>query len=93
MMKQLNFFSELSQEWIKEKRIEAIKIAQENGEVSADDIRSRFDIPSYVSHNALGSLFKSKEFIWCGVKKSITPSRAGGMILVWALRTNSKGAL
>jgi len=89
-MKQLNLFSEASQTFIHRMRQEAIKIAQEQGEVSADDIRQRFEIPSDVSRNALGSLFKSKEFIWKGVKKSITPSRAGGMISVWALRTKGQ---
>jgi len=67
-------------------RVQAVKIAREEGCVSADDIRSRFEIPSDVSRNALGSLFKSKEFIWFGTKKSTTPSRAGSIISVWKIK-------
>jgi hypothetical protein len=87
-MKQLSLFSESSQAFIHRMRDEAVKIAEENGEVSADDIRSRFEIPLDVSRNALGSLFKCSMFAWKGVKRSITPSRAGGMISVWALSNN-----
>lgn len=87
MGKQLDAFSkQKSQEFLERMRTEAVKLATQYGEVSADDIRERHEIPHGVDPNVLGSLFKGGQFIWKGVKKSRTPSRAGSMISVWALK-------
>jgi len=93
-MKQLEIFTgEEVQQLLKDMRSAAVKIALETGEVSADDVRAVVPIPSSITRkerNALGSLFKCKDFAWKGVKKSATPSRAGSMISVWALSDNYK---
>jgi hypothetical protein len=88
MQTQLDLYADDVQEYIRKAREYAIEWCKDGGEISADEIRERFPIPAEWSrkqHNALGSLFKTKDFITKGIKKSTTPSRAGSTIYTWTL--------
>lgn len=80
-----DLFDEIERSRLIEARNVAMRIAFEEGSVSADQVREKFPLVESLHRNAIGSLFKTKDFIWNGVKKSRTPSRKGGMISVYRL--------
>jgi hypothetical protein len=84
-MQQPDLFTDQDQQRLVEARKVAMRIAFEEGSVSADLVREKFPLVESIHRNAIGSLFKTKEFIWNGVKKSRTPSRKGGLISVYRL--------
>lgn len=77
-------FSEEESRLIEARKV-AMRIAFEGGTVSADQVREKFPLVESLHKNAIGSLFKSPDFVWNGVKKSRTPSRKGGLISVYRL--------
>jgi hypothetical protein len=82
---QLELYKNLNRDWIDAARRAAIRIAKEQGQVSSDEVRRECPITGSVHRKAMGSLFKTKDFIWSGVKKSTTKTRKGGMIGVYTL--------
>jgi hypothetical protein len=88
---QENLFN--SKDYLEAARKAAVRIARERGSVSFDEVRRECPIPGGFHRNIAGGIFKTKQFIWSGVKKSTTPSRKGGMIGVYTLREqlNLKG--
>ena len=85
MEAQSTLFTEQDRLRLLEARKVAMRIAFEEGSVSADLVREKFPLVESIHRNAIGALFKTKDFIWNGVKKSRTPSRKGGLISVYRL--------
>lgn len=84
--RQQEIFQRESEEWLAAARKVARRIATERGTVSSDDVRKQCPITGGIHRNAVGSIFKTRDFIWTGVKRSSTPSRKAGMIGVYMLR-------
>lgn len=68
-----------------EARKTAMRIAFEEGSVAADILQDKFPGIKLLHRNALGSLFKTDDFVWQGVKKSNSPKRKKSLISVWSL--------
>lgn len=83
--RQQDLFKSESNAWLSNARTIAKQIAVQKGFVSSDDVRLRFPLSGAIHRNIVGSLFKTKDFKWNGVKKSTTPSRKGGLISVYTL--------
>ena len=78
-------FTEQDRRTMIEARKTAMRIAFEEGSVSADILREKFPGVKTLHRNAIGSIFKTEDFIWNGVKKSKTPERKSGLIGVYRL--------
>lgn len=78
-------FSEQDRRTMIEARKTAMRIAYEEGGVAADVLREKFPGIKLLHRNALGSLFKTEDFIHQGFKKSKTPERRGGIIGTYGL--------
>lgn len=83
--KQMDLMDEQTRIWLINTRQRVVEIAKRKGTVSADEVREAFPIPGWINRNTMGKLFKSKEFIFTGIKKSSTPSRKGGLICTYGL--------
>ena len=86
MTEQEDLFQGNSKQWLDAARRAALRIARERGQVSSDDVRKECPITGAINKNVSGSIFKTRQFVWSGVKRSTTPSRKGGMISVYTLR-------
>lgn len=84
--KQMDLMASQKDEWLRQARIAAERIAFETGSVTAEDIRKSHPVPSGVNKNVMGKLFADRTtFRSDGYKKSTTGSRKGGIILIWKL--------
>ena len=87
---QLNAFDVDDAERLRQAREVAMRIAFEEGTVSADVVREKFPVVECLHRNAIGSLFKTNEFEFAGIKKSRTPSRKGGIIMTYRLTNDAE---
>lgn len=73
--------------WVSTARSYAVKLAFQNGEVTADDVRKVFgESPDHP--NAWGAVFRSPSLKWTGrMKPSIRVSRHAGMQRIWEYKT------
>ena len=85
-----NLFHEQDMKNLTEARNVALQIAYEQGSVAADDVRERCAALHELSRNAIGSLFKTPDFIWQGVKRSRAKKRRGGLISTYILSEEAK---
>ena len=63
MTKQLDFFGQTKETWLKLAREQALTLAEKNGEVCADDIHRTLPIPGYIDRRIMGSVFDGFEFV------------------------------
>jgi len=92
MTSQVNFLTEYDRNYLTEARRQAVRIALEEGQVSADKIQKVYPRPGFVNKNVCGGIFKNKGlFRWVGVKKSESLKRNGGMISIWELVSRESG--
>lgn len=90
--RQLDAFSSYEQDYLKEARRQAVRIALAEGQVSADRVQQMFPRPAFVNRNVCGAIFKDRKlFEWSGVKKSESKKRRAGMISVWKLKSREMG--
>jgi hypothetical protein len=68
MSDQLSFFDATKETWLRLARMEARRIANEKGKVSADDLHKALPTPKYIDGRIMGSVFKGMRCI--GMKKS-----------------------
>lgn len=64
----------------------AQRIAQRQGEVSADDVREVLSIPVDIHPSVMGALFRGPQWRRIGYRPSSQPQRKAGVIGVWRLR-------
>lgn len=57
-------------EWVKNARRIAVRLAQINGTVSSDDVQRIFPRPDAIHPNATGAIFHCKELKMVGLKSS-----------------------
>lgn len=71
----------------------AVRLAQEKGEITADDLHEAFPIPPGVDPRILGAVFRSGAWVCTGyVKSRRTEKNHGRRIAQWQLRGSSDGA-
>jgi hypothetical protein len=80
-----DLFTTANEQWLNLARREAVRICQEEGSVSSDDVNKIVPFTG-VSRNIIGAIFKGGQFRTIGTKKSTKPSRKGGVIYTWALK-------
>lgn len=66
--RQISFFDQRKQNWIKLARQHAREIAQKNGFVTADDIHSVLPLPDLWDHRCMGAVFSKLKGTGCYVK-------------------------
>ena len=74
--------------FVKGMRNIAIELIKRDGPITIDDLRiicDKYDIKPNHS-NSYGSIFRSKDFIHCGYRKSKIPSNHARMVSIWGLR-------
>lgn len=64
----------------------AVSIAEEQGEVTADDVREVLSIPVDIHPSVMGALFRGSQWRRIGYRQSSQPQRKGSVIGVWRLR-------
>ena len=74
-----------SSEFLTKAREIAIKIAKKQGQVTADDVRAKLEIPSKIGVNVMGSVFVSKLFKDVGYTRSKRKEARGRLIKVYKL--------
>lgn len=74
------------EEWLAYARRVAVRLAREQGSVSADDLRAAgVETPEGVSFNIWGSVFNDSRFVFAGYCKSKRPEAHSNLIRRWSL--------
>jgi hypothetical protein len=71
--------------WLAEARKVARYIAWERGTVTSDDVQLHCRRPAGVTPNAVGGIFRGKEWVFVDYTRSARPETHGRRIGVWAL--------
>lgn len=72
-------------DWLTKARQWARQLAWERGTVTSDDVQLRCRRPAGVGPNAVGAIFRGKEWVRVGDTFSARPETHGRRIGVWAL--------
>lgn len=89
---QMNIFEAEAALFLKTCREIAREVCKQFGDVTADDVRVRFQSmhPEVPWNNAAGKIFRSPEFEPTGgIRKSVIRKRKGGLNRIWRLKIES----
>lgn len=87
---QLDLFQVRDAVFLEHCRALAVLVAQEQGKVSINDIRSRVQMPAHMHPSVLGAVFKSKKFTAVGFTEATHPQAHARVVRVYQL-TNQEG--
>jgi hypothetical protein len=70
----------------------AVDLASERGSITIDDVRGEFERRSipFVAGNWMGSVFKGKEWIACGIIPATHTGSHGRFVRRWSLKHEQK---
>lgn len=78
--------SEGHQEWLSRARFIAVKLANEHGEVTSDEIWRYCPLPNGAHPNLMGAVFRDRRFCAIGFTQSTRPSAHGRTIRIYRTR-------
>lgn len=73
-------------EWLRTVRLFALAHIRDHGQVTANDVRKKFDLPDGAHPNLWGAVFKDRRFKKTGWTESQVEGRHASAIAVWGRR-------
>lgn len=84
-MERAEHYNYTTEDWLRDARAVACKIAERKGTVTSDDVQAVFPLADGVHQNAIGSIFKGKAWECVGFTKTSKVSGHRRTIMIWKL--------